>query len=115
MRWVLFLHPGQPYIQVMESTLHELQPSLDAVEACIHDRAEVNVKADIGADADDHGSESEDFSQRHEALFFRPRPPARPALRAISLRCSGLSFLIRARAPRFPSATAAAFFRFAMR
>lgn len=44
------------------------------------------------------------------AFFGRPRPPAFPAFRAISLRCSGVSFSIRPFTESFPSATAAAFF-----
>jgi hypothetical protein len=66
----------------------------------------------------------------HYACFFRPRPPAFPAFRAISLRCSGVNFVsralpaLRAISDRSPaerlfarslaSATAAGFFRLAM-
>jgi len=45
-----------------------------------------------------------------QSAFFLPRPPALPAFRAISLRCSGVKFSFRFLAPRFPSATAAGFF-----
>ena len=37
-------------------------------------------------------------------FFFRPRPPALPALRAISLRCSGVRFFDRFLPPCFPNA-----------
>jgi hypothetical protein len=39
---------------------------------------------------------------------------AAAAVRATSERCSGVSFVIRAFAPRLPSATAAGFFLFAI-
>jgi hypothetical protein len=55
--------------------------------------------------------ESALFTARHsDSFFFRPRPPAKPALRAISERCSGVRFWFRFFAPRLPSATAAGFF-----
>ena len=46
--------------------------------------------------------------------FPLPLPPACPALRAIALRSSGVSFFMRAFAPRRPSSTAALFLRFAI-
>jgi hypothetical protein len=39
-----------------------------------------------------------------------PRPPANPALRAIALRSSAVSFFLRALPPSAPRATAAGFF-----
>lgn len=44
--------------------------------------------------------------------FFAFCQRAWTALRAISVRSSGVRLTLRARAPRFPNATAAGFFRF---
>jgi hypothetical protein len=52
-------------------------------------------------------------TQEFQSAFFRPRPPALPAFRAISLRSSGVSFRFLAAAPFRPNATAAGFFFFA--
>ena len=52
---------------------------------------------------------------RPYVIFFRPRPPAFPAFRAISLRCAGVIFVSLALPPLRPRATAAGFFLFAMK
>ncbi len=49
---------------------------------------------------------------RVHVVFFRPRPPAKPAFRAIALRSAGDSFFSLAFPPLRPSSTAAGFFLF---
>jgi hypothetical protein len=67
------LNFGKPDIHIVRAPLDHLQPPLDALEAAVHDAAQVNVKRDVRPHAQDHGPNCHDFADRHflaPAFFF---------------------------------------------